>query len=200
MSTGSYTRSIASSLPGRVGLRPVQRSQAALTVHSFMTYLCLFLISGLTVLTLTVLMIGAALYPDGYPDPFTPYEAIVPDGPFVLVTEQYPCHRQLLASIDHESALNALSEQSSCAITPNSEHFSKIVVISQAESVHEVRFLIARMQAVDLFHRWGPPDLIQQSWDGYSLTWNVGVIARVPADRRFSYLLPVRTVLLRSVI
>jgi hypothetical protein len=188
VSTGSYLRSIAGSLPRHAGLRSEQRSQAAPTVRSFVTFLAVYLISGLTVLMLAVLVIETLLYPIPYPNPFTPYTALVPGGSSALVLGQYPCSSETRALESRDWI---------CAINLISEDFDRVTVISWDERIREVQFLPTDLQVIDLLRRWGRPDLIRQSSEGYLLIWGAGVVARVPTGQRFSYLLSVRTVLLR---
>jgi hypothetical protein len=199
MSADSYVHSTASSLPRRASTRSARRTAAAPTFHSFVTFLTVFLFFSLGAFMLVVLIVQTALFPAGYPDPFTSFEAIMPGRSFTGIREFYSCERQLLAPVfDQEPMFDSSPGQSTCVITPVSENFDRVIVISQDDGIQQVQFLIAELQAINLLRRWGRPDLIQPSWDGYSLIWNVGVIARVPAGRQFSYLLPVRTVLLRS--
>jgi hypothetical protein len=201
MSAGRYILSIASSLPRRASVRSARRTAAAPAFHSFVTFLTVFLFFGLGTLMLVVLIVQTALFPAGYPDPFTSFEAIMPGRSFTGIPEFYSCERQLLAPVfDQEPMFDSSLGQSTCVITPVSETFDRVIVIGQESRIQQVQFLPTNLQAIELLRRWGRPDLIQPSWDGYSLIWNVGVVARVPAGRQFSYLLPVRGVLLRSGI
>jgi hypothetical protein len=153
------------------------------------------LMMGLSTLMLTVLAVIAQSYPDGNPDPFTPYEIIVPGRSFALVMGRYRCDSDLLAP---PSDRRASSLQSVCVINAGSQHFDRVMVTSRDERIREVQFLVADLQAVDLLRRWGRPDLIRRSSENYMLIWHVGVVAHAPSGRQqFSYLLPVRTVLLR---
>jgi hypothetical protein len=132
------------------------------------------------------------------PDPFTPYEALKPGEWAGIVRERYPCKRQLLAPVtDSEPALQTSAELSSCAISPDSGPIGSVIVVSRQARIREVQFLPTNIQVIELVRRWGRPDRIQRVHQSYVLSWDVGVVARAPAGGQFSYLLPVRSVLLR---
>jgi hypothetical protein len=196
---GSYVRRIAGSFApdGRIRLRPVQRSDAEATVFSVTAFFTICLMAGVSALMLMLVIIQALLYPDGYPDPFTPYAAILPGNPTTVVTGQYSCDRELLAPVFQQEPVFEVSGQSSCVINANSDSFDRIIVTSRNGKIREVQFLAAKLQAIALIGRWGRPDRIRRSTEGYLLIWDVGVVARTPAGGQFSYLSPVRSVLLR---
>jgi hypothetical protein len=170
------------------------------TIFTLIRSAAVLLIMGLSTLMLAVLAFTVLLHPDGYPDPFTPYETIVPGGSFTSVLDQHSCHRELLAPVfEQEPVFAASFGQSSCVINADAQTFSRVMVIQQDGRIQQVQFLPANLQAIELLRRWGRPDRIQRSPRNYLLIWDAGVVAFTPATgRRFSYVLPVSIVLLRS--
>jgi hypothetical protein len=170
------------------------------TIFTLIRSAAVLLIMGLSTLMLAVLAFTVLLHPDGYPDPFTPYETIVPGGSFTSVLDQHSCERQLLAPVfDVEPGLQPSAGLSSCAINPDSDTIDNVIVVSREGRIQQVQFLPTNLQAIELLRRWGRPDRIQRSPRNYLLTWDAGVVAFTPATgRRFSYVLPVSIVLLRS--
>jgi hypothetical protein len=199
MSAGSHVPSITASLVHgrRTRIRPVQASDNEATVFSVTAFFTICLMAGVSALMLVLVIIQALLYPDGYPDPFTPYAAILPGNPTTVVTGQYSCDRELLAPVFQQEPVFEVSGQSSCAINANSDSFDRIIVTSRNGEIRDVQFLAPKLQAIELVRRWGRPNRIQQAHHNYILTWDVGIVARAPAGGQFSYLLPVRSVLLR---
>jgi hypothetical protein len=192
MGTGILIRSIAGSLAHgrRTRIRPVHRSDAESTVLSSVTLLAVFLMAILIVLMLAVVALLSVIYSDGYPNPFISYGTIRPGESLASVIEQQPCRRMVFVP--------GSTGMFSCVINPDSETIDSIIVISRDGRIQQVEFLPTNLQAIQLLRRWGRPDRIQRVHQSYVLSWDEGVIAHVPAGGQFSYLLPVRSVLLRS--
>jgi hypothetical protein len=197
----SLPRSITWPLPEYRGTADSQHAAPVTpTIFTLIRSVAVLLIMGLSTLMLAMLAFTALLHPDGHPDPFTPYEPIVPGRSSALVMARYSCHRELLAPVfEQEPVFAASLGQSSCAIDADAETFSRVTVTQQNGRIQQVQFLPANLQAVELLRRWGRPDRIQRSPQNYLLIWDHGVLAFTPATgRQFSYLLPVNMVLLRS--
>jgi len=153
-------------------------------------YMVGFLTPALFAVELTVLG-GMRLANTGeYPDPFAPYEAIMPGQP-VAALEQYPCQ--------FEKALDREPEPSFCRIRPGEGVFSEVIVLFYNDKIWQVVFKTEVLRVGDLVQRWGYPDFNDDNGVYFSLQGHGAmdaVIALRNPMRRFNFLLPVSSLVL----
>ena len=146
----------------------------------------------LSVVELTMLMTARLMDVGQNPDPFTPYEAIMPGQPSAALG-QYPCH--------FEKGLDRDSEPTLCRIRPEGGIFSEVIALFQdADRIRQVTFKPEALHVGDLIQRWGFPDIRDDNREFVYLRWRRGVVYAVVSPdtqaRRFSYWLPVYSIIL----
>jgi hypothetical protein len=152
------------------------------------TYFVWLVMLGSSVVATLILVAAAVTYPNGYPDPFAPYEELRP-GQSTEVLEKFDCR---VMDSDYGPP------NSRCAITPNDNIFERIEVISWDERLRYVVFYGETLQVVDLVRRWGKPDVITQIGFRFNLRWRGEIVAVAPmAAPRFNHQLPVQSVIIR---
>jgi hypothetical protein len=145
-------------------------------------------IYGVVIVTLT----GTALiFPDGYPDPFAPYDAIMP-GQSIKALENYPrCHLSPVIFI-----YGIPGTQSACRIPLVDAPFYMIDVTADKDTIQSLWFGAEHLQVVDLVREWGTPDSVYKSQWQYTLCWRKQrVFAVTAAAKRFTYQALIRTIL-----
>ncbi len=151
----------------------------------------IFVVITLVLLMSQVVVLGAAklVYPDGYTDPFVPYEAIMPGQPSDVFREylyEYSCRFS-----------NADSNTLDCLIDSGDGTFSSVIIQFYNHTIREVNFIADRLYVIELVGRWGYPTVIARHDDFFYLRWGSHVRAFVVLAQRFSYRLPVLSVAIR---
>jgi hypothetical protein len=127
------------------------------------------------------------IYPGGYPDPFAPYDAIMPGQPIAALDDYSWCdpkHRSL--------AYNSIT------ICPP---FEIVVAKFDSDTIQSVWFHTETLQVVDLVRHWGTPDSVHGEPERFTLCWRKQkVFATTKSIARFTYQAPVSTVLVGSGI
>ena len=102
------------------------------------------------------------IYPQGYPDPFLPYTA--------LMAEQAVLHRVLCDAQWHDPS----THQAICKIVPVSGPFDEInVYFCDCDLARlEVAFWSEQLRVADLILHWERPDTIIQDGMRYELVWD----------------------------
>jgi hypothetical protein len=129
-------------------------------------------------ITLTVLAGTALAYPDGYPDPFAPYDEVMPGQP-AKALEVYPC-------VSHVS-LHGEGQHNLCYIWPEEAIFRSITATVCNEIILDLTFNVKNVQIVDLVELWGRPDTIDEVPRAYRLRWDEGIYAVSSATERFTF-------------
>ena len=143
-----------------------------------------FTLVSLSFLTLMVLLAGYLLYPDGYLDPFAPYDDFVP-GRSAVSLAGYPCSTEIpLSSYD----------PSTCRIPLESKNFSAVYVTIQHSKITQIAFFGGEMRAADVVWHWGQPHMIDRGRFTTILRWKNGLSAVVPGKGRNLYGQPVELV------
>lgn len=107
-------------------------------------------------------------YPEGYVDPFTPYEAIMPGKPTEMLVD-YPCAVPDLP-------LN-FSPRPVCVLSPDEGLITHITVIAADETITQLIIAADGLQLLDVVQRWGQPDAQQETKRGIAVRWLAGVYA-----------------------
>lgn len=151
--------------------------------YSFCVTTSTLLMVGFSIVVWAVLSVESLIDPGGNPDPFAPYSALLPGQPSTVL-DQYPCSQEHLPYLFI------------CHVGLESPNFDSILVTTGDGKIMRVEFVVKKLQVVDLVHRWGQPDWVQQSRSHYILHWDVGVVAFAPTGWRFSFQLPVQSFIL----
>ena len=131
----------------------------------------------------------ALLFPSGYPDPFTPYEVIMPGQPASALND-FACIEDYPPSPSNIYV---------CRGNPGAEViFSRIQVLVFNSTINQITFYGESLQVVDLIHRFGQPKTITLEKRHYVLTWDDRTYAFIPVSaRRFAHQLHVLFITLR---
>ena len=123
----------------------------------------------------------------GYSDPFTPYEAMMPEQ--LVTTQGQLCEPQIVPGY---------VDTISCEVDPIDGHFNLVIAnISNGRFVH-IAFSANNLYIGDIVRRWGRPDKVVKDYLHYYLLWDNGlriVIDPVGVVGRFDYLNRVERVL-----
>ncbi len=140
---------------------------------------------ALFVVELTVLGGTGLANTRGYPDPFAPYEAIMPGQPTTAL-EHYPCQFERVYAMETEPTV--------CRLRLNERIFDEVIVQFYGDKIWQVVFKPEGLHFGELVQRWGFPDIDAIYPHSVYMHWGETVYATIsPIDtrRRSSYLLPV---------
>jgi len=143
-----------------------------------------------TTLIIVVLICLQLVYPNGYPDPFAPYDDLWPGAPDTL----------LAAHLCKITPPTPTMPEAICQRNLDSGSFKQVTVVAKYGKIHSIVFLVRQLQVVDLVKRWGQPDKVERSPQQYTLSWQAGVEAYVRCDRQFTYQLGVDLVLFKASV
>jgi hypothetical protein len=150
------------------------------------TYILTISAGALIVLTLLIMWV---LFPGGSPDPFAPYEVIMP-GESARALDMFACIQDYPPS----------SQGTYVCRGPSGDEliFSRIQVLVLDGTVKQITFYGESLQVVDLIHHFGQPESITLEKRHYVLTWDDGTYAFIPISaRRFAHQLRVLFITLR---
>ncbi len=149
-------------------------------------YLVMPPILFLFVAELTVLGGAGLAYPGEYPDPFAPYEAMMP-GQWAVASRELPCDFLIIYRFGDTVA---------CELWPLEGPF-----VSVASNTYRGNFVRSSFSADDLYvgdviRHWGRPDLVVKfNHRSFYVLWAdqglIGIIDPVGPVGRFSHLLPI---------
>jgi hypothetical protein len=129
-------------------------------------------------------LVGAWLaHPGESPDPFAPYEAMMP-GQSTVVLRNHPCESKIRS---------AYNEMLYCETFPTNSPFASV-----SASIQDGRYILTEFDATnlsvgDIVRRWGRPDRVWRSNQyAFHLIWSdqglFGIIDPVGSIERFSYM------------
>jgi hypothetical protein len=153
------------------------------SIHQVHLYAAYGLSLSAGVFLMTVLVGVSLLNPGSYPDPFVPYEAIMP-GQTLGKLDAFGCYRH-----DPPTSIGGLI----CPIKrPEQSVFNRVHTITNNGVVQQVTFYGETLQVVDLIRHFGKPETIEVKEQSYFLSWGDTIYARVPiAARRYHHQLRV---------
>jgi hypothetical protein len=126
---------------------------------------------------------GAAwVYPYGYPDPFAPYEALMPGQPLPPEVDSHLCEIQFNVLGPYNSLI--------CDLHPDDDHFLQIRIRVCQGIIQNVMFQARHVQIVDLVRRWGYPKgfgVIDRDERRYMFHWDSGLYASTTEGSRPTY-------------
>jgi hypothetical protein len=135
--------------------------------------------SWLTISTgvfIVLILVGMALaFPGGYPDPFAPYEGIMPGQP-VQKLEVYGCHTE---------SLESYLPSATCLLNyPEKTVFKGVQVFASEGIIWQITFFGGDLQVVDLIQHFGNPQTMSLKMASYTLGWDNRIFASVPLKAR----------------
>lgn len=133
--------------------------------------------AGLTALASTRLT-----YHGEYPDPFAPYETVMPGAG----RTEFVCD----SSITYGSG-----QASDCEIRPNDGFFVSITSTTYHNRIIQTSFMAHDLSVGDIIQHWGRPDIVVKFNRTFSVFWEahglIGIIDPVGPPGQFSYMLRV---------
>lgn len=132
-------------------------------------------------------LVGSRMtYPNEYPDPFAPYEAMMPGQE--ITVEDVPCDFIIRREYD---------ETTSCETYPKNEVFNSVTSSVSGSGFVQTVFSFNHVLVGDIIRHWGRPDSVERLGPNFVVSWGEhglnGVIIPVRKVGQLSYMTSVAT-------